>query len=145
VRSVRGPVPGMVLALAFHGPLVAGGLFRDSWDAATHIFFADHYRRSWFSLWDPRWFGGFSVSSYPPLTHQLLAVVSLPFGYDAAFGLLLLTTLVLFPVAVWRFAQLFVSPAAPCRESVPEFSLSSSSCSANSFWNSASFRPKRAS
>ena len=33
----------------------------------------------------------------------------------------------------------------PCRESVPEFSLSSSSCSANSFWNSASFRPKRAS
>jgi hypothetical protein len=102
----------MVLALAFHGPLVAGGLFRYSWDAATHIFFADHYRRSWFSLWDPRWFGGFSVSSYPPLTHQLLALVSVPFGYDAAFGLLLLTTLVLFPVAVWRFAQVFVSPAA---------------------------------
>jgi len=112
VRNVRGPVPGMVLALAFHGPLVAGGLFRYSWDAATHIFFADHYRRSWFSLWDPRWFGGFSVSSYPPLTHQLLALVSLPFGYDAAFGLLLLTTLVLFPVAVWRFARVFVSPAA---------------------------------
>jgi hypothetical protein len=102
----------MVLALAFHGPLVAGGLFRYSWDAATHIFFADHYRRSWFSLWDPRWFGGFSVSSYPPLTHQLLALISLPLGYDAAFGLLLLTTLVLFPVAVWRFAQVFVSPAA---------------------------------
>jgi hypothetical protein len=102
----------MALALAFHGPLVAGGLFRYSWDAATHIFFADHYRRSWFSLWDPRWFGGFSVSSYPPLTHQLLALISLPFGYDAAFGLLLLTTLVIFPVAVWRFAQVFVSPAA---------------------------------
>jgi hypothetical protein len=102
----------MVVALAFHGPLVAGGLFRYSWDAATHIFFADHYRRSWFSLWDPRWFGGFSVSSYPPLTHQLLALVSVPFGYDAGFGLLLLTTLVLFPVAVWRFAQVFVSPGA---------------------------------
>ena len=112
MRNLRGPVPGMVLALAFHGPLVAGGLFRYSWDAATHIFFADHYRRSWFSLWDPRWFGAFSVSSYPPLTHQLLALVSVPFGYDAAFGLLLLTTLVLFPVAVWRFAQVFVSPAA---------------------------------
>ncbi len=112
MRNVRGPVPGMVLALAFHGPLVAGGLFRYTWDAATHIFFADHYRRSWFSLWDPRWFAGFSVSSYPPLVHQLLALVSLPFGYDAAFGLLLLTTLVLFPVAVWRFAQVFVSPAA---------------------------------
>ena len=102
----------MVLALAFHGPLVAGGLFRYSWDAATHIFFADHYRRSWFGLWDPRWFSGFSVSSYPPLIHQLLALLSVPFGYDAAFGLLLLATLVLFPVAVWRFAQVFVSPAA---------------------------------
>ncbi len=102
----------MVLALAFHGPLVAGGLFRYSWDAATHIFFADHYRRSWFALWDPRWFGGFSVSSYPPLIHQLLALLSVPFGYDAAFGLLLLATLVLFPVAVWRFAQVFVSAAA---------------------------------
>ena len=102
----------MVLALAFHGPLVAGGLFRYSWDAATHIFFADHYRRSWFALWDPRWFGGFSVSSYPPLVHQLLALLSVPIGYDAAFGLLLLATLVLFPVAVWRFAQVFVSPAA---------------------------------
>ena len=112
MRNVRGPVPGMVLALAFHGPLVAGGLFRYSWDAATHIFFADHYRRAWFSLWDPRWFGGFSVGSYPPLTHQLLALVSLPFGYDAAFGLLLLTTLVIFPVAVWRFAQVFVTPAS---------------------------------
>ena len=112
MRELRGPVPGVVLALAFHGPLVAGGLYRYSWDAATHIFFADHYRRSWFSLWDPRWFGGFSVSSYPPLTHQLLALVSVPFGYDVAFGFLLLATLVLFPVAVWRFAQIFVSPAA---------------------------------
>jgi len=112
VRNVRGPLPGMVLALAFHGPLVAGGLYRYSWDAATHIFFADHYRRSWFSLWDPRWFGGFSVSSYPPLVHQLLALVSVPIGHDAAFGLLLLAALVLFPVAVWRFAQVFVSPAA---------------------------------
>src|SRR5580692_3936716 len=37
------------------------------------------------------------------------------------------------------------SDLIPCRESVPESSLSSSSCSANSFWNSASFRPKRAS
>jgi hypothetical protein len=102
----------MVLALCFHGPLVAWGLYRYSWDAATHMFFADHYRRSWFSLWDPRWFGGFSVSSYPPLTHQLLALVSVPFGYDAAFGLLLLATLVLFPVGVWRFARVFVSPRA---------------------------------
>jgi hypothetical protein len=112
VRVGRGPMLGLWLALCFHAPLVAAGLYRHSADAATHIFFADHYRRSWFALWEPRWFGGFSVSSYPPLVHQLLALLSIPFGYDGAFAILLLTTLIAFPVAVWRFATIFVPPPA---------------------------------
>jgi hypothetical protein len=112
VKAGRGPLLGVWLAVCFHGPLVAAGLYRYGWDATTHLFFADHYRRSWFGLWEPRWFGGFSVSSYPPLVHQLLALLSLPFGYDGAFAVLLLSTLVVFSVAVWRFAQLFVPPAA---------------------------------
>src|SRR5712691_382869 len=103
---------GVWLALCFHAPLVAAGLYRHSADAATHIFLADHYRRSWFSLWEPRWFGGFSVGSYPPLVHQLLALLSIPFGYDRAFAILLLATLIAFPVAVWRFATIFVPPTA---------------------------------
>ena len=77
MRKDRGPLPAMVLALCFHGPFVAAGFYRFSWDASTHMFFADHYRRSWFALWEPRWFGGFSVSSYPPLVHQLLALLLL--------------------------------------------------------------------
>ncbi len=100
------------LALGFHAPLVAAGLYRHGADVATHIFFADHYRRSWFGLWEPRWFGGFSVSSYPPLVHQLLALLSIPFGYDGAFAILLLATLIAFPVAVWRFVTIFVPPEA---------------------------------
>ncbi len=112
MKPGRGPLLGLWLALCFHGPLVAAGLYRYGWDATTHMFFADHYRRSWFGLWEPRWFGGFSVSSYPPLVHQLLALLSVPFGYDGAFAVLLLSTLVVFPIAVWRFAQLFVPPAA---------------------------------
>ncbi len=103
---------GVVLSFCFHGPLVAAGFYRFSWDASTHIFFADHYRRSWFALWDPRWFGGVSVSSYPPLVHQLIALLSFPFGYDRAFAILLLSVLVVFPVAAWRFALVFVAPAA---------------------------------
>jgi hypothetical protein len=103
---------GVWLALCMHGPLVAAGLYRHSADVATHLFLADHYRRSWFALWEPRWFGGFSVSSYPPLVHQLLALLSIPFGYDGAFATLLLATLIALPVAVWRFARIFVSPAA---------------------------------
>jgi hypothetical protein len=100
------------LALCFNTPLVAAGLYRHTADAATHLFFADHYRRSWFALWEPRWFGGFSVSAYPPLVHQLLALLSIPFGRDAAFAILLLSALIALPVSVWYFARIFVAPAA---------------------------------
>jgi hypothetical protein len=112
VSVPRGPLPALWLALCFNTPLVGAGLYRHSADAATHLFFADHYRRSWFALWEPRWFGGFSVSSYPPLVHQLLALLGIPFGGDAAFAILLLSTLVAFPVSVWYFARIFVAPAA---------------------------------
>ncbi|MDE3192646.1 MAG: O-antigen ligase family protein [Chloroflexota bacterium] len=96
------------LALCFHGPLVVAGLYRYSYDAATHEFFADHYARSWWGLWEPRWSGGFDVSSYPPLVHQILALLGMAMGPDAAFGALLLATLVAFPLAVHAFARLFV-------------------------------------
>src|SRR4029077_5521656 len=112
VRGDRGPLPGVVLALCFQGPLVAAGFYRFSWDASTHIFFADHYRMSWFALWEPRWFGGFSVSAYPPLVHQLIALLSFPLGYEGAFAILLLLTLVVFPLAAWRFALVFVPAGA---------------------------------
>ena len=98
------------LALCFHGPLVLAGFYRFSYDAGTHEFFADHYLRSPFGLWDPRWFGGFSVSSYPPLVHQLIAAVGRVTGVEIAFGAILLATLVALPFAVWRFAKIFVAP-----------------------------------
>ncbi|HKY52049.1 MAG TPA: hypothetical protein VJP45_12405 [Candidatus Limnocylindria bacterium] len=96
------------LALCFHGPLVLAGFYRFSYDAGTHEFFADHYLRSPFGLWDPRWFAGFSVSSYPPLAHQLIASLGAVTGVETAFGVLLLATLVALPYAVWRFARIFV-------------------------------------
>ena len=100
----------MWLALCFHGPLVLAGFYRYSYDAGVHEFFADHYLRSPFGLWDPRWFGGFSVSSYPPLVHQLIAAIGAVTGVEIAFGAVLLATLVALPFAVWRFAKLFVDP-----------------------------------
>lgn len=98
------------LALCFHGPLVVAGFYRYSYDAGTHEFFADHYLRSPFGLFEPRWFGGFSVSSYPPLAHQLIAAIGAITGVEIAFGAVLLATLVALPFAVWRFAKLFVDP-----------------------------------
>jgi hypothetical protein len=97
------------LALCFHGPLVLAGFYRYSYDAGAHQFFADHYLRSPFALWEPRWFGGFSVSSYPPLAHQLVAAVGRVTGVEIAFGVILLATLLLIPVAVRGFARMFVA------------------------------------
>jgi hypothetical protein len=97
------------LALCFHGPLVWAGFYRYSYDAGTHEFLADHYLRSPFGLWEPRWFGGFSVSSYPPLVHQLIAALGTLTGVEIAFGVVLLATLVALPLAVWRFARIFVA------------------------------------
>jgi hypothetical protein len=63
----RGPyVLALVLGGVFHGGLLFGGSWRGTYDAWVHIFFADHYQRSWFEMFEPRWYTGFSVASYPP-------------------------------------------------------------------------------
>ena len=48
-----------LFSLGLNLPLVLSGLQFYSFDAYTHLFFADHYRRWWFDLFEPRWFGGF--------------------------------------------------------------------------------------
>ena len=121
------------LSLLLNIPLVLFGLHRSSFDIYNHIFFADHYRQRWFDLIEPRWFGGFSVASYPPLVHQLIALISLPFsiliaavvetfakratplagmsrymGEEIGYVIVLLTVLAWMPVAVERFAKIFV-------------------------------------
>lgn len=120
-----------MLSLGLNLPLVLSGLPFSSFDAYTHIFFADHYRRTWFDLYEPRWFGGFSVASYPPLTHQLIALLSFPAsaatsmlggtpaeirfrGEAIGYCLLLLIALAFLPLAVERFAAIFV-PARAAR------------------------------
>lgn len=65
------------------------------WDAFTHMFFADHFAKNWFALSDSRWYGGFDVASYPPLAHQLVALLG---NGNASLG---------FGVATWLFATLF--------------------------------------
>lgn len=118
-----------LLALCIHLPLVVSGLPLSSFDAYTHIFFADHYRLRWFDLLEPRWFGGFSVASYPPLVHQLIALISMPVsaaaslaggtpneirfrGETGGYSLLLLIALACLPGAVERFSAIFVPERA---------------------------------
>ena len=76
------------------------------------MLFADHYARNWFSLWDTRWYAGFTVVSYPPLVHQLIALF-IPFiGFDAAYAIILWCVVTLYPIGVYAFCRIFTGRVA---------------------------------
>jgi len=119
------------LSALFNLPFVLFQAQRGAYDTYSHIFLADHYRRAWFSLWEPRWYLGFSMASYPPLAHQLIALFSWPIGWlisffapgpeaypgaftwvaeETSFVLLMVAALLVLPLAMRAFARLFVGP-----------------------------------
>jgi O-antigen ligase len=98
----------VLFSFLLHGMLILTARYHLSYDAYNHMFFGDHYRMDWWSLWDARWYTGFSVSSYPPLVHQLIGLWSHLLGLDAAFALLLWITVTLLPLALYSFARIFV-------------------------------------
>ena len=112
----RRPIPLsaiILLALAIHGPLLVMQLpATTSYDANLHIFFASHYAHHWFNPWNEKWFGGFSQTTYPPLTHQWIALLSYIVGLTEAFMLVQLAAVVFLAVGTYRFAQLWVNDRA---------------------------------
>ncbi len=108
------PLLAAALAVAglFHGGLLASGSFRRTYDAYVHIFFADHYARGWFQTWEPRWYTGFTVTSYPPGTHQLVALLSRPIGLEAAYVAVQLAGVLIVVIGIYRLTRLIASPRA---------------------------------
>ena len=102
----------ILVAFVFHGLFILTARYRLSYDAYTHMLFADHYAKSWFSLWEPRWYTGFTVVSYPPLTHQLIALFTPLLGFDKAFALLLWIVTTCYPLGIYAFARIFTGRAA---------------------------------
>ena len=103
----------VLLALAIHGPLLALELpLTNSYDANFHVFFASHYAHHWFDPWNPKWFAGFSQTTYPPLAHQWIALLSYILGLRAAYLLVQLVAVLLIPVSVYRYARLWVDERA---------------------------------
>ena len=102
----------ILFSFLFHGVLILTARYRSSYDAYVHMFFGDHYRMDWWSLWDARWYTGFFVTSYPPLVHQLIGALSHLVGIDAAFAMILWITVTLLPLAVYSFARVFVGKAS---------------------------------
>ncbi len=105
----------LLIALAatvlFHGGLLPF-THGNTYDAFIHMFFADHYYRNWFDTWEPRWYTGFSVTSYPPGTHMTMAALMHVVPLRVAFVLVQLGGLLLLVTGVFRFALLWVPPRA---------------------------------
>ncbi len=96
------------LSFVCHGVLILTGRYRLSYDAYTHMLLADHYRTDWWSLWEPRWYTGFTLTSYPPLVHQVMGLIAHLVGVEAAFVLVLWCVLTAFPLAVYAFSRVFM-------------------------------------
>ena len=77
-----------------------------SYDANTHMFFAAHYAHHWFNPWNAKWFGGFSQTTYPPLTHQWIALFSHIMGLKMAYMFVQLLAILLLPIGMYRYAAL---------------------------------------
>jgi hypothetical protein len=102
----------IVVALVLNSALAFSFYYARTYDSYGHMFFADHYRRAWFDTWEPKWYTGFNVASYPPLAHQVLALFSFFVGLEPAYVFITLVLMVLLPVAIFKFSKLFVSDQA---------------------------------
>src|ERR1700728_256854 len=114
-ESYSRPIPLLAIVLvafAVHGPLLLMQLPSGSYDANTHIFFAAHYAHHWFNPWNEKWFAGFSQTTYPPLTHQWIALFSTVAGLKMGYMLVQLIGVLLLPVGVFRFARIWIDDRA---------------------------------
>lgn len=104
-------IASLLITLGYHGALLPY-TFRRTYDAFVHIFFADHYSRAWFDHWEYRWYTGFTMTSYPPGSHQTVALWSKLIGLEYAFALVQLMAMLIVVVGVYRFSKVWVSPEA---------------------------------
>lgn len=109
------PIPLRIILLAasvVHLPLLLMKLPLHSFDANFHIFFASNYQQHWFDPWNPKWYAGFSQTTYPPLPQQWLALFSGITGLDMAYMAVQFFAILLLAIGVYRFAELWVDRRA---------------------------------
>src|SRR6201993_4003940 len=98
----------LLTACAVHLPLLLMKLPLKSYDTNFHIFFASHYAQHWFDPWNPKWYAGFSQTTYPPLPQQWIALISRFIGLDFAYMLVQFAAILLLALGVYRFSKLWV-------------------------------------
>ncbi len=101
----------ILLALMFHGALLPF-TYGQTYDSYIHMFFGNHYLTSWFDPWETRWYTGFTVTAYPPGSHQALGILMRFMDMRIAFIILQLLAIGLLIVGVFRFSRLWVNDKA---------------------------------
>ena len=101
----------ILLGLVFHGALLPF-TYGQTYDAYIHMFFGNHYLEAWFDPWETRWYTGFTVTAYPPGSHQALGVLMRFVDMRIAFILLQLLAVALLITGVFRFSRLWVNDKA---------------------------------
>lgn len=96
----------MSMVLLTHGVILYFTL-PQTYDAFVHLFFADHYARFWFEPWEYRWYTGFLTISYPPLVHQIIALISKVFPLKIAFCIYAISIYEILVLGIYRFTKLF--------------------------------------
>ena len=94
-------ITAVLLGIVFHGSALFFTL-ENTYDALTHLFFAEHYTNNWFEPWNFKWYTGFTVMSYPPLVHQCMAILSLIGGLKFGLFTVALISMLLFITGVYR-------------------------------------------
>lgn len=102
----------LLTAAVVHVPLLLMELPLKSYDTNFHIFFASHYLHHWFNPWNPKWFAGFSQTTYPPLPQQWIAVLSWIFGLTLSYMAVQFAAILILAFAMYRFSEIWVSPRA---------------------------------
>ncbi|MEP3654746.1 MAG: hypothetical protein ABJO36_07610 [Litorimonas sp.] len=101
----------ILLALMFHGALLPF-TYGQTYDSYIHMFFGNHYLTSWFDPWETRWYTGFTVTAYPPGSHQALGVLMRFMDMRIAFIILQLLAIGILIIGVFRFSRLWVNDKA---------------------------------
>lgn len=98
-------------SLCFHAGLLLNGTFERSADGWIHLFFADHWLNSWWDNWEPRWYMGFSLFAYPPLAHQITALLAKVMGLSYGGITTLFVFLCTLLWGVYRYSRCWFSAA----------------------------------
>jgi len=101
----------ILLALVFHGALLPF-TYGQTYDSYIHMFFGNHYLTSWFDPWETRWYTGFTVTAYPPGSHQALGALMRFMDMRIAFIVLQLLAIGILIIGVFRFSRLWVNDKA---------------------------------